>query len=415
MSLYNSLQTAVNGMNLQSRRMEAVSDNIANSSTTGYKRVSAEIETLVIDNSVRSYTSGGGIAKMRYGIGEQGSIRQSTSVTDLSVQGRGFFLVSDANGDVRLTRAGAFVVDANGYLKNTAGYFLMGAPVAGSAPNQTLTIAGLQKVSLGVGQLQAQPSTSGIIAANLPSGAVDVPAADLPSGNTATAQFTAKTSQVAYDNLGAPIMLDVYFTKTAANQWEVAVYNSADRGPQTFPYASGPLTTQSIAFDPANGKLLPPTDMLVAVPGGQPLTIDMSTTTQLASPFIVNQSTNNGSAPSNLDTVQISADGILSYVNANGTRVEAFRIPLGNVVSPDNLMSVGGNAYSEGADSGQITLGVPGLGALGKVISSTLEASTVDLGTELTSMIEAQRNYSANSKTFKTSSDMLEILMSLKN
>lgn len=415
MSLYNSLQTAVTGMNLQSRRMDAVSDNIANASTTGYKRVSAEFETLVIDNSVRSYTSGGAVAKMRYAIGEQGSLRQSASITDLSVQGRGFFVVSDVDGAAKLTRAGAFVLDANGYLKNTAGLYLMGAPIAGAAANQTLTMADLEKVSLGVGQLQARPSTNGTIAANLPSGAAVVAAADLPSANGATAQFTAKTSQVAYDNLGAPVTLDVYFTKTAANQWEAAIFNAADRGNPTFPYAAAPIATQTLDFDPANGQLLPPTDLQVAVPGGQPLTLDLSSTTQLASPFIVNQSTNNGSAPSNLDAIQISSDGVLSYVNADGTRVEAFRIPLGNVVSPDNLISVGGNAYSEGADSGQITIGIAGSGALGKIVSSALETSTVDLGTELTSMIEAQRNYSANSKTFKTSSDMLEILMSLKN
>jgi flagellar hook protein FlgE len=415
MTLSNSLQTAVIGMNLQSRRMEAVSDNIANASTTGYKRVSAEIESLVIDASARNYTSGGGIAQLRYEVGGQGSIRQSANITDLSIDGRGFFVVSDANGNVRLTRAGAFVPDANGHLRNTAGFYLMGAPAAGVSDGATLTFGELERVTLGAGQLQAQPSTQGRLSTNLPSAATIVPNADLPSANVATAQFTARTSQVAYDNLGTAVTLDIYYSKTGPNQWEVTVFNAADRGAPAFPYAAAALATQITSFDPDNGRILPPKDLSLKVPGGQSLTIDMSNTTQLASAFTVNQSTNNGSAPTNLDAINISSNGILSYVDANGASVEAFRIPLGNVISPDNLLSISGNAYVEGPDSGQIVLGTAESGALGSILSSSLEASTVDLGVELATMIEAQRNYSANSKTFKTSSDMMEILMSLKN
>lgn len=413
MSLYNSLQTSVTGMNLQARRMEHVSGNIANSSTTGYKRVSSEFETLVIDQSARNYTSGGAIATTRFFTNEQGDLRPSANVTDLAIKGNGFFVVTDANGATMLTRAGAFLPDENGDLKNTAGLYLMGQPINGAQQSNVLpAVSDLQRVSLRDMGMVAVATTSGQLSVNLPS-AVAIQTGNFPADNTAAAQFSAKTSQVVYDNLGAAKILDIYYTKTADNTWDVTIYDAAGRTNGGFPYTSGPLNSSTLQFDPANGALQSPLELQFTVPGGQAMTLNLGGTTQLAASFSVNSANNNGSAPGAFDHIEISGEGILSYINTSGTRVEVFKIPLANVVSPNNLRAVAGNAYVESADSGVMSLMSMESGA-GEIRSSMLEASTVDLASELTSMIDAQRSYSANSKSFKTSSEMLEILMSLK-
>ena len=414
MSLFNSLQTSVTGMNIQARRMESVSGNIANSSTTGYKRVSTEFETQVIDQSARNFTSGGAIASTRYYTSEQGDLRSSANVTDLAVKGNGFFVVTDASGVSKLTRAGAFLPDENGDLKNTAGLFLMGLPIDGATqPNTIPAIGELKRVSLKEMGMTATATTSGDLSVNLPS-ASTIQDGSLPTENTADAKFSVKTSQVFYDNLGAAKTLDFYYTKTADNTWEVAVFDAAGRTNGGFPYSSGPITSQTLQFDPANGSLLSPQALQVAVPGGQSVNVDISSTTQLAAGFNITHANHNGSAPGSLDHIEIDSEGILSYINSSGARVNMFKIPLANAISPNNLRSVAGNAYVESANSGAISLISAAQGA-GEIRASTLEASTVDLASELTTMIDAQRSYSANSKSFKTSSDMMEVLMSLRS
>src|SRR5690606_33932852 len=99
---------------------------------------------------------------------------------------------------------------------------------------------GLEPVKISDSALTALPSSSGYISSNLPVDTATVAAADLPSANAATAQYSAKTSLVAYDSVGAEVMLDIYYTKTGANTWEVAVYDRTGATSGTsFPYSSG--------------------------------------------------------------------------------------------------------------------------------------------------------------------------------
>lgn len=221
---------------------------------------------------------------------------------------------------------------------------------------------------------------------------------------------------MAYDNLGGKQLLDVYMTKTGADTWEVTVYDRADAAPDTsFPYANPPLATTTLTFDPTNGKLAggSPTDISLTVPGGDTLTIDMSDMTQLDTDFSVTGKVD-GSAPYAIDSVEISEDGTVFAQYADGSRRALYRIPLATVQSPDQLKVITGNVFSESADSGGVQLGFSGSGGLGKVTPGAVERSNVDIATELTDMIEAQRNYTANSKSFQTGSELMELLVNLK-
>jgi flagellar hook protein FlgE len=126
------------------------------------------------------------------------------------------------------------------------------------------------------------------------------------------------------------------------------------------------------------------------------------------------QASVNGNEPSAVRGVEFGSDGTLYTVFENGDRRASYKIPLATVPSPDNLKATAGNVYSVGLESGDIRLGFPGEAGFGTVVAGALEQSNVDLASELTNMIEAQRGYQANSKVFQTGSDILEILVNLK-
>lgn len=417
MGLYGMMRTSASGMAAQANRLSTVADNIANSSTTGYKRASTEFSSLVLESGGSEYNSGAVETNIRYGISNQGAFTFTTSVTDLAVKGNGFFLVSNDAGQVYLTRAGSFVKDGDGDLVNAAGFKLMGYSLAPGAPPPVANgTAGLQVVNIGALALQANPSTTGNLFVNLDSNAAAV-VGDTAGANLPTSTFTSKTSLVAYDNLGNEVTLDLYYTKTGPDTWEVAVFDraTADTGTGNFPYGSGQIGSATLTFDPMTGQLTGGTTAVsIAVPNGGTLDLDLSQSSQLATDYTVLDAAVSGNAPSQVDRVEIADDGTLYAVFGNGARIATYRIPLGNVASPDNLTPLAGNVFTPGVDSGDIQVGFAGTGQFGIFVSSALEQSTVDLASELTAMIESERNYTANSKVFQTGAELMDVLVNLK-
>jgi flagellar hook protein FlgE len=415
----NIMNAAVMGMNAQTSWLATISQNIANSSTTGYKDAETEFASLVDGAGAANYSAGGVSTTAMSMNGLQGGISGTSTVTDLAIQGNGFFVVSDAAGDTFLTRNGSFVPDAQGNLVNSAGYYLMGTNIQnGSSPPVANSLTGLQKINVNQTGEQASPTTSGVFAANLPSTATVVPAANAPAGTTPPAipTYTEKTSLVTYDNLGTPVTLDVYMTKLPNNaagdpQWEVDVYNSANAASGGgFPYSAAALSSQVLSFSPTSGQVTGTSSASIAIPNGKTMTLNMSGMTQLATGYSINAATTNGNAPDTLTGVSISTGGVLSFNYSSGTSLPAYDIPLVNVASPDNLTSVNGTVYSTNINSGQPQVGAAGTAGFGSIESSSLEGSTVDLATELTAMIQAQSSYEANSKVFQTGANLLDIL-----
>lgn len=417
MSLYGVMNASISGMAAQSNLLSTVSDNIANSSTTGYKRALTAFESMVDQVSVGDHTAGGVLTKTTYGVSQQGILQGTSNVTDLAIQGNGFFAVTDRGGNSYLTRAGAFVPDANGKLVNTAGYYLMGVDLRNGGSNVTTnSLAGLATVTVDANALNWAPTRSGVLSVNLSSQSPAITGAT-PAGNTAAAAYTNKSSLLTYDNLGGEVMLDVYMTKTAPNTWEMTVFDKSQAsGVGGFPYSSGPLSTTTLSFNASDGKLssASASSLSVAIPNGQAMTLDLSKTTQLAADYSVNAASVDGAPPSALQQASIGADGVVSYIFADGTRLAAYRIPLADVPSENNLTPIAGNVWSVSNDSGSVRVGNAGTGGLGVIHSGALERSTVDLATELTNMIEAQRGYTANSKVFQTGAELLQVLVNLK-
>jgi flagellar hook protein FlgE len=386
----------------------------------GYKRAFMDFSSLVLDSGGTEYVSGSVESHTRYAISEEGARNFTTSATDLAIKGSGFFLVSSGDSaETFLTRAGSFVADGKGDLINAAGYKLMGYSLANGSPNVVANgTAGLEAVNIGTLALEANPSTEGTLKVNLPVNSSVVAAANLPSTNSATATYTAKTSLVVYDNLGNQITLDVYSSNLGSGNWEVSVFNQADAAAGGgFPYSSGPLATQTLGFDMTNGQFTPtsPTDVTVPIPNGSSFKLNMAGSTQLAANYtLLDATVVNGNAPSKVDRIEIAQDGTLYAVFESGARIATYKVPLADVASPDNMKPLAGNVYVTTGNSGELQIGFPGESGYGTIVSGALEQSTVDLASELTTMIEAERNYTANSKVFQTGSDLMEVLVNLK-
>ncbi len=427
MSLYGMMRTGVSGMAAQSTRLATVADNIANSGTNGYKRASVEFSSLVIPNAGTNYVSGGVATTIRYAISQAGNTQYTTSGTDLSIKGNGFFVVQNSNGQPFLTRAGSFVPDNEGRLVNAAGFYLLGYSYENGIPSPVANgYAGLEPVRIANSELQATPTTLAKYAANLPYTADVVAAAGLPSTNDPNAEFTAKRSLVVYDNVGQEVLLDIFFTRTGTadpaatpptnDTWEMSVFYQPNAAATTsFPYSQPALQTVSLEFD-GYGKLVGPSSVNIDLSGlnGEMIEMDISGMTQLAAEFTQGEVGKNGNGPASVDGVVIGTDGILYAQYANGSTAPLYRLPIATVQSPDQLQVLPGNVFAVGLESGDVQIGFAGSGGLGDIISGSVENSNVDIAEELTNMIESQRNYTANSKVFQTGSDLMDVLVNLK-
>lgn len=419
MSLNGMMRTSVAGMNGQASRLSTVADNIANANTNGYKRVTNEFYSQVIDGGTGTYESGSISNNIRNEIGRQGPIRGSTNPTDLAIEGNGFFVLQSNTGENYLTRAGAFNVNGEGFLVNGNDQYLMGYDISetGSAPVAN-GYGGLVRISVGSQALRANPSTEGIFVPNLPESATDVVVGNLPSANAGTAEYTARSSLILFDNLGNERQVDLYFTKTTtADEWEVTVFDNADADATSgnFPYGAAALSTQTITFDPSTGYVAGggAVNVSFTVPSGQTMSIDMTGISQLAENYTIVDAQMDGSAPASIDRVEIDSSGVVNGIYANGYSTPLFQLALATVPSPDNLKKLPGTNFSATIDSGDVLVGVANATGFGAIHSGALEESNVDMAAELTIMIESQRSYTANSKVFKTGSELMEVLVNL--
>lgn len=239
MSLYGALFSGVSGLTAQSSAMGAISDNITNVSTIGYKGTTVNFQTLVTKQTSSTFYSAGGVqSKPRQQTDVQGLLQASTSQTDISISGGGFFVVNEANvptvtDPYLYTRAGSFIQDDQGYLKNAQGYYLQGWPTDASGTvvpaNSSLTVSNqniistdyLESINLNrVGGTAA--STSNVaIGANLPANATVY---DNTLSDATAQDGYQKTDVQFFDSLGnANNMSFEYLRSTVGNQWDMRI------------------------------------------------------------------------------------------------------------------------------------------------------------------------------------------------
>ena len=156
-SLFGALSSGVSGLTAQSSAMGAIADNITNVSTVGYKNIRVDFQTLVTKQTSSTLFSAGGVqSKPRQNTGVQGQLQASSSQTDISISGQGYFVVNEVStptigNQFLYTRAGSFFQDKSGFLRNTAGFYLQGWPTDANGnvipANTSLTVSNQNIVS----------------------------------------------------------------------------------------------------------------------------------------------------------------------------------------------------------------------------------------------------------------------------
>lgn len=458
MSLYASLFSGVSGLSANSSAMGMISDNIVNINTTGYKGTTAKFSSLVTESNSSSYSPGGVIAKPQALISHQGLLQGSSSATDFSIDGAGFFVVAnqtdsqDPDATISYTRAGSFTPDANGFLQNTAGLYLQGYELDSSGNPPTINTTNLRPINVSNFTITAEATTTVDIRANLQSsqpisaaitgatydnsttaGSMAGYDADISAGIIPATQGTKpdfETNIDVYDAKGGLHTLTFAAIKQTDNVWNVEIYVSpaAELAVQglagTGQLAAGQLTFNgdgSIDTVASSAVLMAPLTINWAG-GADPgvITFDLGTNGQsngiseFTGESTVISSTTNGAKFGSVIGVSANEAGVITALFNNGLARDVFILPISTFQNPDGLTRRQGNSYTISDASGSGDLKLAGKGGAGFVAPSTLEASTVDLAKEFTSLITVQRAFSASTKIITTADEMLDELNRIK-
>ena len=391
-----SFSIATSGLNAITEQLNAISNNIANSGTVGFKSGRAEFSALYAD----SQPLGVGVSGVTQSISRGGSISTTGNALDLAINGNGFFMVRDSTGSTAFTRAGYFGTDSNGNLINNLGMNLQGYPVNANGEIQVGTIGNL---TISNGSIPAKATDSLDFTANLDARAT-VPETTPFSPKDSTSYNTTYTTQI-FDSLGREHTLSQYFVKTGENSWQVHYYMDD---------AELPGSSQPIEFTEQGvlKKTVGQINLNASVPGAADLSIDLSYngTSQYGSDFSVSKNNSSGYASGERTGQAVDEDGSVYATFSNGERMLQGQLVLANFANPNGLASKDGTTWVQTANSGAPLTGTPGAGLLGSVKSGALEASNVDLTAELVGLMTAQRNYQANTKVISTNDNMMSAL-----
>lgn len=403
---------ALTGLSAAQNDLEVVSNNIANSETTGFKKSRTEFADIYASSEfgVSSNAIGQGvqlsIVKQQF---TDGDITFTDNALDLAINGQGFFVVEDG-GDRSFTRAGAFGVDTSGNVVNP-----IGSQLIGFLPDGAGNITGdLGPIVVSRADLAPQITTQIDLGANLDATQAIPPAFTVgPSGPDATT-FNHSTSLTVYDSLGGEHLSTLYFRRDSATDWEAFAFVDGVQvdGPDTLNFdASGNLTG-------INGA--PGTTTVTSaafVPGGvgtaTTFTFDYSQLTQFGSPFGVASLSQDGFATGRLTSLDFSQDGVLFARYSNGQSSPFGQVALANFSNTQGLNPSSNTQWTETFASGPALVGPPGTTDLGLIQSGALEESNVDVTAELIDMIQTQRFFQANAQVIGAADEITQTIINI--
>ncbi len=439
MGIFDAMITSVAGLQAQAYALTNISGNIANSQTTGFKRVDTSFQDLVSGAATSSYRQNAGsvLALSRATNTLQGAVSTSSSATHLAISGDGYFQVQlkagESDGKTVLgganyyTRRGDFEIDREGYLVNGAGYYLMGRSIDTTTGNPLGDAT--SAVKLPTGLLAAKASTQIDYNANLPANSsvsvVDATTWGDPTLATVQAVDDQSFQDVSlnggqitcYDAKGSAVNVQLRWAKTGSSPDTWNLFYKSD---STATGASTMWTNagSDFSFDSA-GQLTSPTDHLdiasLSVDGNDLGTIRLSYGSDGITEYsttgatvTVNSISQDGYASGNLTGVAVDASGRLTATYSNGQQVDVAELTLFSFAGDAGLKRMDGGAFSVTRDSG------PAVESSGATITGqALEASNVDIADEFSKMIITQQAYSANSKVISTADNMMQDILAI--
>lgn len=409
--MFTSFSTALSGLDAMTTAIDVVGNNLANLNTTGYKNQAVSFKDLVAES-----LSGNAETQIGLGTSEpttsaqfiQGSIQTTNDSFDGAINGSGFFVVKNADGQNLYTRAGDFTVDKNGFLTTQSSERVQGwtATVNGTVnPSGALT-----DIQVPIGEaIAAQKTTKFSTTVNL--------------NSATTGNGTWSTGAVdVVDSLGNSIPLNITYTKdpAVAGKWSYTVTGTGvtvgnNTGTLQFD-SSGNLVTPALA----NGSV--PLTLTNFSDGSADGTVNWNlydansnpTLTQYAEPSSLTAQSADGQPAAVLTGVSLQNGGkiVATYSNGASEQVVA-QLALASVRNPQSLIDVGNNNFSMGAESATPTIGASGSGGLGTIDGGSLESSTVDIATEFSNLLTYERSYQADSRVVTVSDELAQDAVNL--
>ncbi|WP_273652272.1 flagellar hook protein FlgE [Cellulomonas fimi] len=391
--MLRSLFSGISGLRAHQTQLDVTGNNIANVNTTGFKASQTQFQdtlSQMLQNGAGAQDGVGGTNPAQVGLGvrvagittnfTQGASQMTGRSTDMMIQGDGFFVVRKGN-ESYYTRAGSFDFDATG-----------------------------QMVLPGEGALvQGWAAVNGVVDTNGPLVDLRVPAGTLmPAVATSTAAYEGNLDADAADGTTINRTIDVYDATGAARELELTFTKSATGWSLTATDGTATVNAGAMTFTAA-GALTTPTTVTV---GG--VAVDLSTITGFSGIDSVKARTQNGQAAGVLQSFALGADGTITGAFSNGLKQTIGRLAIGSFTNPSGLEKAGGSLFRTSVNSGDAQVGAAGTGGRGTLAGGALEMSNVDLSSEFTSLIIAQRGFQANSRVITTSDEVLQELVNLK-
>ena len=433
MTISSSLNAGVTGLNVNASKLAAISDNISNSKTYGYKRADVDFSSVALTSREGAYTAGGVRATAFRQVDSQGSLSTTTNSLDIAIGGKGMLPVTpisalsgnSTNGNLplQLMTTGSFSPDSNGIVRTQSGMVLMGwaADSNGDIPAHSRdSVSGLEPVTITYNQYAANRTNAIELGINLPATSTQAGASGAPFNSTIE----------YYDNLGAAQTIDATFTPVvpatgSSNQWNLVLTDSdlgAVVGDFTINFDSSAASGGSIlsVVNNAPGTYDPLTGVASINVGGGPIDVEIgipgtsSHLTQLSASYSPTSVTKNGSGVGSLVAVEIDENGFMNALYDTGYSQVIYQVPLAAVANPNGLNSLDSQAFGISPDSGPFYLWDAGDGPTGSTIGFAREESTTDIAGELTQLIQTQRAYSSNAKVIQTVDEMLQETTNIK-
>jgi flagellar hook protein FlgE len=448
--------------------MDVLGNNISNVNTTGFKKGRVNFQDLLsqtMSGAARPTDEVGGVNPKQVGLGmliatidtihTQGSLQTTGVMTDLAIQGNGFFVLKSGEKEF-FTRAGAFGLDEDGYLVNPAHGMKVQGWMAQTIAGETTvnTASELEDLVIPIGGKDpARATTLVTFASNLDKRTPLVPPGSDPD-SLAVVEGTWTTSFDVYDSFGRAHALEVSFSRDplVANRWRAEAVVDPDAEVSTNTLVAGGLSAEPNVFyldfdntgallevQDSDGNVIandgdlmvpvqfevPEADPEAGVPATQTFNLKVgqvtdgvgsyrNAITQFAEKSSTKMIQQDGYTMGYLETFKIDQSGVITGVYSNGTNRMLGQVALASFTNPGGLEKAGESNYVVSNNSGEAIVGESGVAGKGKVLAGSLEMSNVDLAEQFTDMIVTQRGFQANSRTITTSDQMLQELLTLK-
>lgn len=428
MGFSSAFYSCISGLNTSSQAMSVIGNNLANTSTIGFK-ASRPIFADLLSGSING---SGGSSQIGRGVGvsqidqifKQGTFETTESSLDLAIEGDGFFILKEPGDETAYySRAGAFGFDEDGFLVNSEGLRVQGkgltidGELAGGDPED------VQVRNAGI--IPGQATTEIGLTTNLASASKILDPGDFNIADEATYNYSSSTQ--VFDSLGNPHLLTTYFIKVddPANPG-LSVWNSR--------WSAENDDGQILQGDFGNNLIFngegilnenaqePPEDLVAEIPGAEliwgpdtletPIEITFNITQFNSASDVLSQS-HNGFGPGSLTGVDMDGEGKVIATYSNGETQHIAQLVLGKFINPNGLRNAGGSLFTATEEAGAPRVGIPDA-ELGSIFTNSLELSNVDTSIEFVRMITVQRGFQANSKIITTVDELLGELINLK-